>query len=134
MTDKPFLSAPDDVLDEIHRAGPATRLREAGEEARANELTNAVAVLDRWLRERRAQMPEPTIRELVAMAHRQLRDDAEYKALLDAGDVTAAAQLVRSQARKEGGKLSHCWLTLISTELAAITGKNAPTTGEEKQS
>ena len=80
-----------------------------------------------------AKLPEPDFGELVMQAHRALRDDATYKALLDAGDTTAAAQLIRAKSRKENGKLSHTWLTLISTELAAITGKHVPTTEEEEK-
>lgn len=137
MTDKKFLDALEVVLGEFGRADLALRLedfRVCGDEARANELQNAFALLDAWLKERRSEMAEPTLGELVRAAHRQLRDNPEYQALIDAGDLIAAAQFVRNQARETGGRLSHAWLDLISTELAAIVGKCAPTSEEEKQS
>lgn len=120
MTDKAFLSALTIVLDEIGKADLTARFREGGDAARADELANAVALLDRWVREQRSQLPEPRLDEMVRAVHRALRDDEDYKALIDEGNLIGAAQLVRNQARKDGGRLRFCWLTLIADELKVI--------------
>lgn len=121
------------MLEEIRRANLTASFREGGDVARANELEKAVAYLDRWVQERRAEMPEPSLGEMVRQAHRQLSSNAEYRQLIDVGEFVAGAQMIRAAARKEGGKLSHCWLTPVADELKAILQRSVPTTESEER-